>query len=291
MTKLSRETEALLERGRAGMPLAPAHRERLRGAILAKATGAAVVTSAGSAAAWTSLGTKLVGAAALVVVTGGAGVALGNRLPNRSLMSLATVAATSGGLDQATRATWGPSPQAPIAIANAMPAPAANPIGAPTTTLPWTSIPASTSIRPSTWVRPSTSIRVSTSVPASTAAPIGREISAPVAAATPTDVPAPVGLPASPLSTLAKDVRLLRDADLATKAGDPARALALLDEHAATFPRSDLEPERSAERVFALCRAGRTEDARSARGTFLDAHPTGPLAVRVKAACRGGPAE
>jgi hypothetical protein len=268
MSKLSRETEALLERGRAGTPLTPAHRARLRGAILARAAGAAVVTSAASAAAWTSLGTKIVGALVLVVAAGAAGVALGSRVPNRSFPS----PATSGAGDQAPHATAGSYPQVPTAISNAMPT--ATTPRAPPTISSSTSIPASTSVR------------------ASTPAPIWRETSKPVPAATSTDaLPPPVGLPASAVSSLEKDVRLLRDADLATKAGDPERALALLDEHAATFPRSDLEPERFAERVFALCRARRIDEARSAASAFLDAHPTGPLAVRVKAACRGEPAE
>jgi len=268
MSELSRETEALLDRGRAGTPMTPAHRARLRGAVLAKAAGAAVATSAASAAAWTSLGTKIVGAFVLVVAAGGAGVALGNRAPHRSPPSLTAVAAASGAVDQATCATRRSYPQTPTAISNAMPM-------ATTTRAPLT-IPASTSL------------------PASTPARIWRETSKPFAAAIPTDtVPAPVGLPASAISTLEQDVRLLRDADIATKAGDPERALTLLDEHAAAFPRSDLEPERSAERVFALCRAGRIDEARSARSAFLRAHPTGPLAVRVKTAssCRGGPAE
>ena len=265
MSELSRETEALLDRGRAGTPMTPAHRARLRGAVLAKAAGAAVVTSAASAAAWTSLGAKIVGAFVLVVAAGGAGVALGNRAPHRSLTA---VAAASGAVDQATCATRRSYPQTPTAISNAMPT--------------------------ATATRAPLTIPASTSLPASTPARIWRETSKPVAAAIPTDtVPAPVGLPASAISTLEQDVRLLRDADIATKAGDPERALALLDEHAAAFPRSDLEPERSAERVFALCRAGRIDEARSATSAFLRAHPTGPLAVRVKTAssCRGGPAE
>ena len=61
MSKLSRETEALLERGRAGKPLTAGHQTRLRIAILAKATGIAVVTTTASAAAWTSPGVKIGG--------------------------------------------------------------------------------------------------------------------------------------------------------------------------------------------------------------------------------------
>ena len=42
---------------------------------------------------------------------------------------------------------------------------------------------------------------------------------------------------------------LLQEAHRALSAGESARALHLLDEHAARFPSSALEPERSAERV------------------------------------------
>ena len=45
-TKVSRETEALLERGREGTPLTPAHRARLRTAILAQEARAGVARSA-----------------------------------------------------------------------------------------------------------------------------------------------------------------------------------------------------------------------------------------------------
>jgi outer membrane protein assembly factor BamD (BamD/ComL family) len=88
-----------------------------------------------------------------------------------------------------------------------------------------------------------------------------------------------------PLSTLEQDARLLGEADIAMRSGDADRALALLAEHAATFPSSELEPERSAERIFALCRAGRVEEAWSETSAFVRAHPTGPLSARVKGAC------
>jgi TolA-binding protein len=86
-------------------------------------------------------------------------------------------------------------------------------------------------------------------------------------------------------SSLAEETTLLRAAHDAIAAGDPARALRLLDEHAARFPNSALEPERSAERVFAYCAAQDTAYARAAASSFLAAHPTGPLAMRVRSSC------
>ena len=283
MSELSRETEELLERGRGGTPLTPAHRARLRGAILAKATGVAVVATATSASAWTSLGAKIVGAALLVATVGGAGAAIGMRIsvptPAPSAM-LANPVATDQGTPPASKS----STQAPGAISNVTGLRTATSVTAPT----FTPVPA-----PHT-----TSASIPTPALITVPAPTRRETLAPVAAATVSSpVPTPVPLPAFPPTptlpptTLAKAVRLLGDADLAVKGGDPERALALLDEHAAAFPRSDLEPERSAERVFALCRAGRIDEARHAASAFLGAHPPGPLAQRVKGACRGAPRE
>jgi outer membrane protein assembly factor BamD (BamD/ComL family) len=79
----------------------------------------------------------------------------------------------------------------------------------------------------------------------------------------------------------------LREAHAALGAGQAARALELLDEHAARFPASALEPERSAERVFALCLDGRVDAARAAASRFISLHPTGPLSQRVRASCGG----
>ncbi len=86
-------------------------------------------------------------------------------------------------------------------------------------------------------------------------------------------------------SLLGEEARLVRDANDAAKAGDTAHALALLDEHAARFPAGALEPERSAERIFILCAAGRADEALVAKDAFLRSHGSGPLAARVRASC------
>lgn len=279
MSKLSRETEALLERGRAGTPLTPAHRARLRGAILAKATGAAVVATAGSASAWTSLGAKIVGAAVLVATAGGAGAAVEWRISTRGSTPSATLVAKSLATDQAAL----PSPKASMEPLAAIPNPAELPTASSNTASASATIPA----------LPATSFLIKAPASITVPAATRRGTLSPVAAAiAPSAVPTSDALPASaPTAMLAREVRLLRDADLAVKGGDPERALTLLDEHAAAFPRSDLEPERSAERVFALCRVGRVEEARVAASAFLSAHPAGPLAERVKGACPGGSRE
>jgi hypothetical protein len=90
-------------------------------------------------------------------------------------------------------------------------------------------------------------------------------------------------------SSLEEEARLFREADDAMKAGDPSRALRLLDELTARFPGSALAPDGAAERVFALCMAGRQDEARGAAADFLRTEPMGPLAERVRASCGGLP--
>jgi hypothetical protein len=91
----------------------------------------------------------------------------------------------------------------------------------------------------------------------------------------------------APVSSLEAEVQLLNEADRALKGGDAAGCLSLLVEHARRFPRSTLEPERSAERVLALCAAGRKAEAQREARTFLAEHDSGPLAARVRASCAG----
>ena len=109
------------------------------------------------------------------------------------------------------------------------------------------------------------------------------------------DVPAPVArrrpverrVAASPASDLAKETKLLRGADRALRAGDTATAIALLDEHAARFPRGALAPERAAERLILTCEVGVADPRRVEQ--FLSSHPGSPLAARVRRACASRP--
>jgi hypothetical protein len=294
MSKLSRETEALIERGREGAPLAPAHRARLKRAILARAAGGAVVMTATSAAAWTSFGARIVSGLVLVGAAIGAGAALSARAPARApdggvsavVAGVASGEPGVGALGAAASAPTATSTSTPNAPSKAplalLPTPAAAPkatpipISTPTATPTPISTPTATPDPISTLTAPPTP-------PALAAPPAPPSLTLP-GTALPSTVPVPA--PGAPsLSTLEREASLLREADLALKSGDPGRALSLLDEHAATFPRSALEPERSAERVFALCRAGRVNDARNATDVFLREHPAGPLTARVKGAC------
>jgi outer membrane protein assembly factor BamD (BamD/ComL family) len=89
------------------------------------------------------------------------------------------------------------------------------------------------------------------------------------------------------VSPIAVETSLVRGADEALRAGDAARALALLEEHARRFPHGILAEERSAERVSALCKLGRIDDARVEANQFLAATPDSPLSTSVRASCGG----
>lgn len=81
------------------------------------------------------------------------------------------------------------------------------------------------------------------------------------------------------------EAQLLRDADAALRANDAPRALALLNQHAASFPNGVLVEERTAERVVVLCALGRTAEARDLASRFLEEHRRSPLAERVRGSC------
>jgi hypothetical protein len=89
--------------------------------------------------------------------------------------------------------------------------------------------------------------------------------------------------PAPPASDLAVETQLLRDADRALRAGNTARALSLLDDHAARFPKGALAPERTAERLIVTCELGVADSRRV--DSYLASHPAAPLAARVRRAC------
>jgi hypothetical protein len=86
-------------------------------------------------------------------------------------------------------------------------------------------------------------------------------------------------------STIEEETRLFTEAEDALKLGDADGTLRLLDEHGARFPSSMFAPERMADRVFALCMAGRHDEARQAAADFLHVSSVGPLAARVRTSC------
>ena len=110
--------------------------------------------------------------------------------------------------------------------------------------------------------------------PSAVAAPVPRALDAE------SRLPAPVAQRLTP--AVEGEARLVRDGVAALRAGEPARALALFDAHALRYPRGILAEERAAERALALAALGRHAEARAAADEFLRAHPTSPLATRLR---------
>ncbi|MEZ4451401.1 MAG: hypothetical protein R3B09_18115 [Nannocystaceae bacterium] len=89
----------------------------------------------------------------------------------------------------------------------------------------------------------------------------------------------------APAPDLAAEMALIADAEAALRRGAAAEALRILDRHARNFPQGQLEPEREASRVSALCAQGRDDEARAAAGRFLARWPASHLARRVRESC------
>lgn len=83
------------------------------------------------------------------------------------------------------------------------------------------------------------------------------------------------------------ETRGLGEAHRALQSGDAERALSLLDKQSAAHAQGELREERAAARVFALCEAGKTGEAKTAAEAFLRESPRSPLAGRVRGACAG----
>ena len=94
-----------------------------------------------------------------------------------------------------------------------------------------------------------------------------------------------VGASASTTDALARENQLLHLASSALSTGDPTGALAATGAHAREFPGSPLADVRAALRIEALCAQAKHAQARGEARVFLAAHPSGPIADRVRGAC------
>jgi hypothetical protein len=96
---------------------------------------------------------------------------------------------------------------------------------------------------------------------------------APSTESSPAPARAPVAAPPS-------ETALLRDARLALS-GDPARALALTEQHRREYPSGGFSQEREVIAITALGRLGRTSEARGRAERFRSAYPTSPYIERI----------
>lgn len=108
-------------------------------------------------------------------------------------------------------------------------------------------------------------------------------VATPPAAAPPrTVVAAPVASRPSPSASLADETRSLDAARKALAAGEPSRALTLLDDHARRFPRGGLALEAEVLRIEALAQSGNRTAAASRARAFVARHPSSVFTPRVR---------
>jgi hypothetical protein len=107
-------------------------------------------------------------------------------------------------------------------------------------------------------------------------------VDAPPRRETPGAVSAAPGATREPVSDLAAEITLLDEARDALSAGNPARALARLDEYD-RIPARRLAPEAAYIRIEALLASGDEPGAQAAARRFLAANPASPHAKRVRA--------
>ena len=272
MSDSTPDDQALLERAREGVEASADDQARVKRKLFTHigiGIGASTVATSGGAAA----GTGFLGSTAKVLVALALGAGAGTSV---------VVAYHAKGANELHPV----SHAAPVATAPS-PSPAVD------TSSPTSAPPSTEQSREESIERPTPRAESQGRAPRPTtfALPPATE---PGSAATPaenTPPPAPFAAlaPAAPggPSTVGAETDLLRQAGDAAKAGRPAIALALLQEHATRFPNGILSEEREAERIVVLCALGRTEDARVAASQFLREHPRSPLARRVRESCGG----
>lgn len=109
-------------------------------------------------------------------------------------------------------------------------------------------------------------------------------IEAPKAEA-PTVVHRPAAVEPKPNDHLNDEADLLKRAQRAINSGDTSGALALLQQHATTYPSGVLGQERIGLRAITLCRAGQRDQGVAEATRFLKGNPSSPIADRVKSSC------
>lgn len=94
--------------------------------------------------------------------------------------------------------------------------------------------------------------------------------------------------PAAPTpADLEAEIKLIRGADAALRAGRSSEALALLAQHQSEHPRASLAHEREGLRAIANCQVGAGGSVAVAQ-RFIERAPRSPLAPRLRSACKLG---
>jgi len=265
MSELSPETKTLLSLARAGVPVAPGHRARIKAAVMANIAVAALSASTATAASTGVAGVlKFIGAFAVGASLGVGALVVHHQVTNSAPNAAPTVSASipASGAHPSDRAP------APSSLQSA---------GSASAALPQSPPPAETrSARGSLAVDTTETPSESAELPSMRTTSVSPLPAAPLPSAP------------SPQFALQEEARLLREADRAMKARDWTGALRILDEHAARFPSGTLAPERAVQRVLALCGAGRVDQARREAAPMLTG-TSGPLEDRLRSSCVGSP--
>lgn len=96
------------------------------------------------------------------------------------------------------------------------------------------------------------------------------------------------GKPPEPTpADLEAEIKLIRGADAALRAGRSSEALALLAQHKTEHPRASLAHEREGLRAIAQCQLGAGGSVAVAQ-RFVERAPRSPLAPRLRSACKLG---
>ena len=82
--------------------------------------------------------------------------------------------------------------------------------------------------------------------------------------------------------SITAELKAIDAARSALAAGDEARALTLLDDHARRFPRGRLQLEAEVLRIEAMARSGNAAAARTRAKAFVDRHPNSVFTPRVR---------
>jgi hypothetical protein len=84
---------------------------------------------------------------------------------------------------------------------------------------------------------------------------------------------------------LLAETAALREAQRALRAGDPNRAISLVDLQDRQYPTGTLTQERAATRIFALCALGQVAQASKLARAFERRWPRSPMLTRVQNSC------
>ncbi len=280
MRDLSPKSVALLDTARDGFAPSTAARMRMRGAFLARVAGASgapnsadgVGASPGDGRAPESgrrlavranAGMLLVGL--LVVLAGSTFAVMRSRTPaHASAPSSVVVGGASG--PGASTDTIEPAPAvSPHVLPDVLPdvLPEASPI-----------IPPNTPVARDPGVRSRRLQVVAERTPAPAPPPV------PTAAGGETDN-------AGDVDSLEAEMRFVREAQAALRAGDLERARRVVDAHASAYPAGVLREERLVLSVLLLCAEGRIDRARRTAEELVLAHPRSSHLEPLRTSCAG----